>query len=121
MSFPTDSAPPAPATASRHPRPLMAWAEEEPSMPIQVAPDLAAMIRRQVDSGRYATVDELIADALRSLDEREHRRQHLLALLAEAEEETERGEVVEWTPEILREEAEEMVQRGIAPDPDLCP
>jgi putative addiction module CopG family antidote len=92
-------------------------------MPIQVAPDLEAMIRRQVDSGRYATVDDLLREALRSLDDRE-RLQRLRASLDEADAELDRGDGDEWTPALMEQisrEADELYRRGATPDPDVCP
>jgi hypothetical protein len=60
---------------------------------------------------------------LRELDER-GRLKCLRASLVEAEQQTERGDVVDWTPEPrmqIRQEAEEMAPRGMKPDPDVCP
>jgi hypothetical protein len=50
--------------------------------------------------------------------------QRLRASLVEADAEIERGEDVEWSPELierLNREADEMFKQGIQPDPDVCP
>ena len=93
-------------------------------MTIELPPQVEALIREQVDSGRFASAEEVIAAAVRVLSAEDHRLTVLRSLLIEAEAETARGDVVEWTPELrqtLREEAAEMVDRGIAPAPHVSP
>ena len=112
------------ACATQPSRSLPGWLQEVPElMSIQLSPRTEALIREQVDSGRYATADQVIDEAPQALDERDRLRR-LRASLIEAEAEVERGEGVEWTPalmEQLRQEADELYRRGIAPDPDVCP
>lgn len=43
-------------------------------MTIHPAPRIEALIRKNVETGSYASVDEVIEDALLALDEREERR-----------------------------------------------
>ena len=95
---------------------------EEVSDPVSVrlTADSEALIREKVESGFYASADEVVRAAIRLLDYHDRKRQHLLALLAEGEE----GEGIPYTPELLDEidrEAEERFQRGELPSPDAWP
>lgn len=92
-------------------------------MVITLTPEAEAVIRKKIESGQYQSAGDVIAAAVKLLDERD-RREYLRGLLREAEEQVRNGEVVEWTPELqsrLFEEAKEMVRLGIPPDPDVCP
>ena len=90
---------------------------------IQLSPQLTATVERMMDSGTYASVDDVLERALQLLDEQE-RWERLQASPIEAEEQTARGELIEWTPQLhkqLRAEAEELARQGASPDPDVCP
>jgi antitoxin ParD1/3/4 len=92
-------------------------------MNVSLTPELEAMIRQQVDSGRYNNASEVVREALRLLDEHQ-RVQHLRSLLAVGLEQAQRGEFVEFTPELLEDiarRAKERFLRGEEPDPDVCP
>ena len=92
-------------------------------MNVSLTPELEAMIRQQVDSGRYNNASEVVREALRLLEEQE-RVQHLRSLLAVGLEQAKRGELVEFTPELMEDihrRAEERFLRGEEPDPDVCP
>ena len=81
------------------------------------------MIRQQVESGRYNNASEVVREALRLLDEHQ-RVQHLRSLLAVGLEQAQRGELVEFTPELVEDitrRANERFLRGEEPDPDVCP
>jgi len=72
------------------------------------------MIRRQVDSGRYNNASEVVREALRLRDEHQ-RVQHLRSLLAVGLDDERRGDLVEFTPELLDDiyrRAEERFRRG---------
>ena len=92
-------------------------------MNVSLTPELEAMIRQQVDPGRYNNASEVVREALRLLDE--HRRvQHLRSLLAVGLEQAQRGELVEFTPELMGDihrRAEERFRRGEEPNLDVCP
>jgi len=97
--------------------------EGEVVLNISLTPQLEVMIQERVASGRYSDASEVVAEALRLLEERE-RRDHLRSPLAVGMEQAKRGELVELTPELMDEIAErarERVRRGEAPDPDVCP
>ena len=92
-------------------------------MNVSRTPELEAMIRQQVDSGRYNNASEVVREALRLLDEHQ-RVQHLRSLLAVGLEQAQRGELVEFTPELMEDihrRAEERFHHGEEPNPDVCP
>jgi antitoxin ParD1/3/4 len=92
-------------------------------MNVSLTPELEAMIRQQVDSGRYNNASEVVREALRLLDEHQ-RVQHLRSLLAVGLEQAQRGELVEFTPELVEDisrRAKERFLRGEEPDPDVLP
>lgn len=73
-----------------------------------------ALVRERVESGRYTDPETVIEQALRLLKERDEL-DDLRTLVAEADAEIERGEVVAWTPDLfdrLLQEARESAQRG---------
>jgi putative addiction module CopG family antidote len=78
-------------------------------------PQLEAMLQEKVDAGLYSDTDEALEAAVRLLDERDRRLQWLRAELAIAEEQIERGELIDYTPELLEQitrESEESARRG---------
>jgi antitoxin ParD1/3/4 len=92
-------------------------------MNVSLTPQLEAMIRERVASGRYNNASEVVREALRLLEERE-RLDHLRSLLAVGLEQAERGELIEFTPEYLEaldRRVEERLRRGDEPNPDVCP
>jgi antitoxin ParD1/3/4 len=92
-------------------------------MNVSLTPQLEAMIRQRVESGRYNNASEVVREALRLLEEHE-RVQHLRSLLAVGLEDERRGDLVDFTPELLEDiyrRAEERFRRGEEPDPDVCP
>jgi antitoxin ParD1/3/4 len=93
------------------------------AMNVSLTPELEAMIRQQVDSGRYNNASEVVREALRLLEDHQ-RVQHLRSLLAVGLEQAQRGELVEFTPELVEDiarRAKERFLRGEEPDPDVCP
>lgn len=94
-------------------------------MSVTLTPQLEAMIRQKVESGRYHDATEVIREALDALEARDRERfQRLRAKVAEGFASIERGEVTAWTPALMDElerEAEDLYERGEQPDPDACP
>ncbi len=83
-----------------------------------------ALIRQQVEMGRYRSPDEVVREAIRQLDERDRRLEDLRAALAIGEAQIARGEVVEWTPQlaaVILEEAKQAAKAGKQPKPDVVP
>ena len=92
-------------------------------MNVSLTPQLEAMIRQRVESGRYNSASEVVREALRLLEERD-RLEHLRSLIAVGVAEAERGELIDFTPELMDQiarRAKERIRRGEAPDPDVCP
>jgi antitoxin ParD1/3/4 len=92
-------------------------------MNVSLTPQLEGMIRDRVESGRYNNASEVVREALRLLEERD-RLQYLRSLLAVGLEQAQRGELVEFTPELLDDivrRAKERFRRGEEPHPDVCP
>jgi putative addiction module CopG family antidote len=92
-------------------------------MNVHLDAELEDLVRQKVDDGLYPDVDTIMQEALRLLDRRD-RLAYLRAAIARADAQIERGEYVEWTPDLLNElsrEAEEMVRQGIQPHPDVRP
>jgi antitoxin ParD1/3/4 len=92
-------------------------------MNISLTPRLEAMIREKVESGLYNNSSEVVREALR-LMERQDAQRKLLAQLAVGLDDFERGNVVEWTPELMDEiwrEGKAAYEAGERPDPDVCP
>jgi antitoxin ParD1/3/4 len=92
-------------------------------MNVSLTPRLEAMIRQKVESGMYNNASEVVREALRLLEERD-RLQRLRSLLAVGLEQEQRGELVEFTPELrdkMDRRAEERFQRGEQPKPDVGP
>lgn len=93
-------------------------------MNVSLTPQLEAMIRVKVETGRYRNADAVVREALRQLEEREQRLDELRTALAIGEEQVTRGEVVEWTPELAAEiwrEAKEAAKAGQTPKADVLP
>ena len=93
-------------------------------MSIVLAPHIEARIRQKIESGGYASGDEVVEAALRLLDEREENLGRLRAAIAIGEEQAARGETVPFTPELaaqMKRDARRMAAEGCRPDPDVCP
>ncbi len=95
-------------------------------MQVDLPPRLEAMIREKVDSGEYPDPASVITEAVRLLAERDerHKLERLRAALQVGIDQIERGEVVEWTPELhatLLENARRRAREGDRPSPDVLP
>jgi putative addiction module CopG family antidote len=83
-------------------------------MSIQLSPEAEARVKEFVDRGSYDDPAAVLDEALRVLEERD-KLERLRALIAVAEEQAARGQVVEWTPDFLdrlKREAAENVRLG---------
>jgi antitoxin ParD1/3/4 len=79
------------------------------AMNVTLTQQTEALVRERVASGRYPDPEAVIEQVLRLLQERDAL-DELRALVAEADAEVERGEVIDWTPDLfdqLRREAAE--------------
>ena len=92
-------------------------------MRITLTPRTEALIQEGLESGRYASANEVVETAVMLL-EAQDRFERLRASLIEAEAEVREGKVLDRTPELrqqLREAAAEMARLGIPSDPDDYP
>jgi Arc/MetJ-type ribon-helix-helix transcriptional regulator len=93
------------------------------STTIEVPDEIANQVRELVETGAYPDTQSAVRDAFRLLSE--HRLQEQLnGLLAEAEAQAERGEVVEFNEETRQriiEGGRAKAARGHVPNPDVCP
>jgi antitoxin ParD1/3/4 len=88
--------------------------EHAMSATLTIPPELEALIREKVESGKYSSPNDVVREALKALDERDklHR---LREMIADADAQIARGEGIPWTPETmdrLRREADENVRAG---------
>ena len=92
-------------------------------MTVTLSPHLEALIQEKVASGEYPAATDVVADALRLLDDRD-RLVRLRAAIAVGDAQIARGEVIEVTPafwEHLDREVDDRLRRGEQPNPDVCP
>ena len=92
-------------------------------MNVILTPQLEAMIRQKVASGRYDSAADVVREALRLLDERDRFEQTRTAI-AHGLDQADRGRVTTWTPETmhrLRREADEDERLGRPIDADVLP
>lgn len=93
-------------------------------MAIRLPADVEAGIRQKVESGHFSDAAEVVREAMRLLDDQERQLASLREKLQIGLDQLDRGEGVEWTPELmeqLSQEADEMHRRGERPDPDVRP
>ena len=93
-------------------------------MNVSLTPQLEALIREKVASGRYNNASEVVRDALRQMEERDRRLEALRTAIAVGDEQIARGEVVEWTPELraeIMERAKAAAMAGKRPKADVIP
>ena len=88
-------------------------------MRVHLTPRAEAMIQMNVESGLYASTDEVIEEALRLLDEQDR-----LRGLREAVAKGDEGEGIPFTPELRAELWQNALRRwkaGEKPRPDVLP
>jgi putative addiction module CopG family antidote len=77
-----------------------------------------------VESGRFRDPEAVLREAVRLLEEIERKRDELLAQLQIGIDQADRGELVEWTPELRDKLVQSALRRaklGEKPSPDVCP
>lgn len=80
-------------------------------MNITLSPQLKALVRRKVDSGRYRSADDVVEEALGLLDERD-RSDTFRTELERGFDQLDRGEGVLWTPEVMDRLKREAVENS---------
>ncbi|MGH2532247.1 MAG: type II toxin-antitoxin system ParD family antitoxin [Thermomicrobiales bacterium] len=93
-------------------------------MNVSLTPHLEAMVREKVETGQYRNASEVVRDALSQMEERDRRLAELRTVIAIADKQIARGEVVEWTPELrasIMHEARAAATAGKQPKADVLP
>ena len=70
-------------------------------MNVSLTPQLEAMIRAKVESGKYNNASEVVREALRLMQERETKRERMRAEIQIGLDQLERGETVEYTKDMM--------------------
>jgi antitoxin ParD1/3/4 len=65
----------------------------------QLSPKHEALVERFIETSQFEDADQVIDEALRLLEEREERRQWLLAEIQIGIDQAERGELIDYTAE----------------------
>ena len=80
-------------------------------MNVDLTPDQRAFAQRAIESGRFASEEEAVMEALRLWEERERRRLEIVAMVDEADASLASGEGRDITGESMKMLAEEIKQR----------
>ena len=91
-------------------------------MAIVLTPEAEALVRQQVENGRFSNVDDALLAAIELLAA-QGRQERLRTLIAEGWEQAEHGELTEVTPEYwdrLQAEADEADLRGDPISSHVC-
>jgi putative addiction module CopG family antidote len=83
-------------------------------MEVELTPDQESFIRRAVASGRYATVQAAVQDAMARWEEGERARLELLAAFDDAEADLQAGRYADYTETTLPRLAEELKREARA-------
>lgn len=81
------------------------------------------LLKTKVAEGAYASESDVVEDSLALLERRDHARAFEQSLI-DADASIDRGEGLEWTPELMEQiwrEGDEMYRRGEKPDPYFLP
>lgn len=92
-------------------------------MTIALTPEFEALVQQKIAAGEYADESEVIQEALRLLNRRDEL-QRLRASIDLTDEQIERGDAVELTPELfsrLAHEAHENALKGLPISLDVQP
>lgn len=81
-------------------------------MTITLSPELESFIKAQLDSGAYTSASEVVSDALKLLEEREHKLQLLRADIQKGIDQIDRGEYDDLDTNELDEFFDGVKQRG---------
>ncbi len=93
-------------------------------MAIQLPADLETRIQEKVERGDYPDANEVVREAMRLLDARDHQRASLRAKLQAGLDQLDQGDSVPFTPEVMaeiRQQVQDRYQRGERPKADVLP
>ena len=83
-----------------------------------------SLIQERIDQGQFPDAAEVVREAIRQMDEREHRLALLRSALQKGIDQLDRGEFVERTPQFpdeIFERAKRAARGGVKPNPDVLP
>ncbi len=92
-------------------------------MATRYPPQLEEDIRNLMESGDYDDATDILAQGVRLLARRREKAQHLRELLQVGLDAADRGELVDFTPGLMRqirEDARRLAAAGEPLDPDVC-
>jgi antitoxin ParD1/3/4 len=81
-------------------------------MTITLSPELESFVKSQIASGAYTSADEVLRNALKLLEEREHKLQLLRADIQEGIDQLDRGEYSTLTMDDIKKLAREKALAG---------
>jgi antitoxin ParD1/3/4 len=93
-------------------------------MAVQLPADLETRIHEKVERGDYSDASEVVREAMRLLDARDHQRASLRAKLQSGLDQLDRGDGVPFTPGLMaeiRQQVQDRYQRGDRPKADVLP
>ncbi len=91
-------------------------------MDVRLSPRWEAMIRAKIDNGTVRDASDVVGEALRLMEERD-RLDRFRAAIAVGDAQAARGEVVDWTPDLierLTHEAAEEERLGVPIHDDVA-
>jgi antitoxin ParD1/3/4 len=81
-------------------------------MSTSFSPELEELVRQELASGKYASENELLVEAVRLLAERDRRRDELRQQLQIGRNQLDRGEFTEYDDSSLRQFFDELQEQG---------
>jgi antitoxin ParD1/3/4 len=81
-------------------------------MSISFSPELEELVRKELASGKYASENELLVEAVRLLAERDRRRDELREQIQVGREQLDQGVYTEYDEASLRQYFDELQEQG---------
>ena len=94
------------------------------TMHVNLSPEMEVFIKGKVASGSYGSATEVIRDAIRRMQAEEARQAAWRAAIKQGDDELDRGEGIDYTPEALKgitQSAVKAMRNGKPMDPDVLP
>ena len=94
------------------------------TMHVNLSPEMENFIKSKVVGGFYGNATEVIRDAIRRMQAEEARFSAWQAAIKKGDEQLERGEIVDYSPELLNDITERAIAAigsGAPIDPDVLP
>ena len=91
-------------------------------MHINLSPEMEQYIQRKVGTGFYSNASEVVRDAIRRMREEDEKLEALRAAVRRGDEQPDRGEGTDYTPELLEKMSEKAfanAKHGKQVNPDV--